>query len=242
MTAEKRLLIYMHIPKTGGTTLKNIIKKQYHSKEVWFHMEKDMIPKLKEKRKIDQLKCVGGHCWYGLHEYFKRPYQYFTILRNPIDRIVSEYYYILRRPHHKAYPQVQNMSLMEFIHHFPLKSSNQQTRRISGCIHEPDLDLAKKNLQNNFTVAGLSEMFDESIFLMKKTFNWGDISYSKENVTNNRPSVTDMPKDILSELEKRNEMDLELYTFTKELLAVKLESLDSDSKQELEMFKAGKQD
>jgi hypothetical protein len=242
MMEEERLLIYMHIPKTGGTTLKNIIKKQYHHKEVWFQMEKDMISKLREKRKNDQLKCVGGHCWYGLHEHFKQPCQYFTMLRHPIDRVISEYYYILRRPTHKVYPKIRSMSLTEFIRHFPLKSSNQQTRRISGSVREPELELAKQNLKNAFVVTGLLEMFDESIFLMKKSFNWHDISYSKENVTPKRPSITDIPKEVLDELEKRNEMDLELYQFAKKLLMDKLKSLDPVARGELERFKARKQE
>ncbi|MGE7636131.1 sulfotransferase family 2 domain-containing protein [Bacillus paramycoides] len=240
MTEEKRLLIYLHIPKTGGTTLKNIIKRQYHPKEVWFHMEKDMIPKMEKRGNVDQLKCVGGHCWYGLHEYFEKQFQYFTMLRNPIDRVISEYYYILRRPNHNAYPQIKNMTLMEFIQNFSLKSSNQQTRRISGSIHNPNLDHAKTNLKNDFVVAGLSEMFDDSIFLMKKAFNWQDISYSKENVTQKRPAIDEISKDILNELKKRNAMDIELYAFAKELLTEKLESLDSVSKQELELLKTSK--
>jgi hypothetical protein len=241
MNEEKQLLVYIHIPKTGGTTLKNIISKQFLPKEVWLHMEKDTNRKMQAKRKIDQLRCIGGHCWYGVHDDFDRPYKYFTMLRNPFDRVISEYYYILRWPEHKAYPQVRHMSFLEFIHQFPLKSSNQQTRRISGSIHDPDLKIAKNNLKKDFAIAGLAEMFDESLFLMKKAFNWNNITYSKQNVTPNRPAIDDMPKEILQELERRNEMDLELYSFAKKLLKEKLEGLDSISKQELELFKLGNQ-
>ncbi|MEH7238304.1 sulfotransferase family 2 domain-containing protein [Bacillus sp. JJ1562] len=214
MTNSEELLIYMHIPKTGGTTLKNIIQKQYRKQDVWLHMEKDMNPKMEQKN-IEQLKCVGGHCWHGIHAHFDRPYKYFTMLRNPIDRVISEYYYILERPSHKAYLEVKNMNLEQFIHRFPIKSSNQQTRRLSGNIHKPDLEVAKRNIEADFAVVGLSEMFDESITVMKDLFAWGDISYQKANVTKKRPAVEDVSRKVIKQLEELNQMDLEIYEYAK---------------------------
>lgn len=226
----------MHIPKTGGTTMKNIIKDQYESREVWFHMEKDMLPKMDEKIKKQALKCVGGHCWFGLHQHFNKPYTYFTMLRDPIDRVVSEYYYILERPNHKAYPEVRTMDLMDFIQEFPLKSSNQHTRRISGNIKSPDLEAAIENIKNDFAVVGLSEMFEESLFLMKQAFGWNDITYQKVNVTKTRPSIGQLPKNVVAELEIRNELDLKLYEFSKKLLLEKLDRLDLRLKRELKNY------
>ncbi|MFT4412435.1 sulfotransferase family 2 domain-containing protein [Fredinandcohnia humi] len=222
---NKELYIYMHIPKTGGTTLKNIIKKQYDRREVWFHMEKDMIPKL-EQKKIDLLKCVGGHCWYGIHQHFERPYHYFTMLRHPIDRVISEYYYILERPKHKAHAEVKRMNLEEFIRRFPLKSSNQQTRRLSGNIQNPDVELAKKHIEADFAVVGLAEMFDESLLIMKDKFKWNDITYEKANVTKKRPSIEDISKGVIQSLEDLNQMDLELYNFAKTRLENQIRELN----------------
>ncbi|MDQ0218888.1 hypothetical protein J2S21_001982 [Peribacillus cavernae] len=216
--------------------MKNIIKKQYAPGDVWFHMEKDMLPKLEQKMKKSELKVVGGHCWYGLHQHFDRPYTYFTMLRNPIDRVISEYYYILERPHHKAYPKVTSMDLLGFVRQFQLKSSNQHTRRLSGNIHSPNLETAIENIKNDFTVVGLSEMFDESLFLMKKSFGWEDIHYQKVNVTKKRPLIDEIPENVKAELKIRNELDLELYEFARKLLQEKVEQLDSESKQELENY------
>lgn len=216
--------------------MKNIIKKQYHKDEVWFHMEKDMIPKLEKKKNINQLKCVGGHCWFGVHQNFSKPFKYFTMLRNPLERVISEYYYILERPNHKAFSEVKTLSLSDFIQHFPVKSSNQQTRRLSGLIHKPDLDLAKFNLTHHFEVAGIAEMFNESVYLMKKVFGWNDIEYQKANVTKTRPSMKEIPSDILKELEDRNQMDIELYEFAKTELINQLASLNPISRGELDIY------
>jgi hypothetical protein len=123
-----------------------------------------VVPILKAADKGHELKCVGGHYWYGIHQQFEKPYKYFTMLRDPIDRIISEYYYVFERPNHQAYSEIKTMSLAEFIDHFPLKSCNQQTRRISGLIQQPDLQLAKNNIQNDFVVVGLSEMFMSLFF------------------------------------------------------------------------------
>ncbi|MEH7237275.1 sulfotransferase family 2 domain-containing protein [Bacillus sp. JJ1562] len=236
MTKQDHLLIYLHIPKTAGSTLKHIIRKQYRSGEVWFQTRNQMVPVLGTADKANELKCVGGHYWFGIHQQFNKPYKYITMLRHPIDRIASEYYYILGRPNHQAYSKVKTMSFMEFIDHFPLKSSNQQTRRISGLIQQPELQLAKKNIQNDFIVVGVSEMFDESVFLMKEACNWGDISFTSVNVTKNRPTLADIPKDVVEKLNEENKLDLELYNFAKTELVKKIENLDRDSKTKLQQF------
>jgi hypothetical protein len=236
MEHNDKLLIYMHIPKTGGTTLKNIINKQFEPGETWFHMEKDMPPKLNQKSKENSLKCVGGHCWYGLHKQFSKEYTYFTMLRNPIDRVISEYYYILERPHHKDHQKVMAMDLMGFMEQFPLKSTNQHTRRISGNISSPHLQTAIENIHKDFAVVGLTEMFDESLFLMKQSFGWNDIDYEKVNITKKRPSINQIDEKVRSELERKNELDMALYKYAENMILEKIAQFDTKTNQEFQSF------
>jgi hypothetical protein len=64
------LIIHLHIPKTGGTTLRDIIQRQYLSKNIL------TIPTLEKSEniletvpsvKINQLELVQGHLKYGIH-------------------------------------------------------------------------------------------------------------------------------------------------------------------------------
>ncbi|MFE4811468.1 hypothetical protein ACFQ9Y_09920 [Peribacillus simplex] len=73
--------IFMHILKTGGTTLNELFNKQYQLNEIFDHdsfqykmMKMDQL-KAGEKRNI---KAVTGHYFYGIHQEFSRPFNYFS--------------------------------------------------------------------------------------------------------------------------------------------------------------------
>ena len=81
------VLIFTHIPKTGGITLQNIIQSKFQSQNIWncypYHLSKKNIEAL-TKEQIDQIQCIMGHCAFRLHSYLSKPSQYITIVRDPI--------------------------------------------------------------------------------------------------------------------------------------------------------------
>lgn len=90
------LYIFVHIPKTGGTTLVKTISKNLKKENVLnissekIYNEVRNIPRYRREK----IKFIHGHfVKFGIHKYFKRPYRYITIFRNPQTRIVSIYNY-----------------------------------------------------------------------------------------------------------------------------------------------------
>ncbi|MFC3886616.1 sulfotransferase family 2 domain-containing protein [Bacillus songklensis] len=229
---KKKIAIFVHIPKTAGSTLRSILKKQYDSNEICFGNKEEMILKLNDlsEEELEQIKCINGHILFGIHEHLSnRPYVYYTMLRDPVEHVISEYYYILREPHNMAHDKVKNMSFEEFItaDEFKGRTSNRQTCFISGG-RKKDLSIAKENLSNYFSVVGITEMFDESVFLIGQELGWKDISYKKrKNVTKNRPMRDEFPKHVIETIKKNNELDIELYNFGKHLLEKKIQNLSS---------------
>ncbi|SDC82903.1 MULTISPECIES: sulfotransferase family 2 domain-containing protein [unclassified Candidatus Frackibacter] len=240
------LLIFLHIPKTGGTTLRGIIDKQYSSNKRWHAYE--FLPleqRIKEvpKKQLKKINYMAAHFQFGAHQYFTRPYTYVTMLRNPIKRLISEYYHRRRNPNNPLYDKLQNISLKEFVSSDEfLSNSNLQLFMIRGRAVKPfnlkhnDLEEAKKNLEKHFSVIGITEMFDESLFLMKKEFGWEDVSYTKKNVTKSHPSKEEVPKEVVKIIEERNKLDIRLYKYVKRKLKEKLKDLDPESKRELNDF------
>ena len=58
------LIIHLHIPKTGGTTLRDIIQLQYLSKNILTNPTLEKSEKILEtvpSVKINQLELVKGH-------------------------------------------------------------------------------------------------------------------------------------------------------------------------------------
>jgi hypothetical protein len=100
------------------------------------------------------------------------------------------------------------------------------------------LELAKKNLKEHFTLVGVLERFDEGLILLKRTLGWNIPLYTKNNVTKNRPSKSDISTKALSLLEKFNEYDIQLYEYGKGLFEELINQQDSSFAREVEKFKA----
>ena len=93
---DDRVVIFLHLPKNGGNTIHYILKRLYPKKKVFTIKVKkgrlgtDQFISLPRKKK-NQIKVLKGHMYYGLHKYFETEVEYFTLLRNPTDRIISYY-------------------------------------------------------------------------------------------------------------------------------------------------------
>ncbi|MFA1710871.1 sulfotransferase family 2 domain-containing protein [Peribacillus frigoritolerans] len=233
--SEGLLDIFMHIPKTGGTTLNELFKKQYKLNEIFDHdsFQKKMM-KLDELTDMEKrnIKAITGHYFYGIHQEFSRPFNYFTMLREPVDRVISSYYFLKDYP---GYEMVKNMTLEEFVVKGP-EAPNLQTLMVCGSQEKPDIEKAKENLKT-FTVVGVTELFDETLFCLKKAYAWGDIHYTRKNITKNRLAKEEVPSPLKNLIRKYNALDMELYDYAKKLLYEKLQSLTVEEQRQLAKFK-----
>lgn len=85
---------FLHIPKTGGTSLTKLIDTYYKKSEI---LPYQLTEQLIKNWPIDitNIKLIRGHFGYGLHHIFGREnMRYFTILRDPLKRTISAYKHI----------------------------------------------------------------------------------------------------------------------------------------------------
>ena len=230
MNIRKDLFIHLHIPKTGGTTLRDIIQRQYRAEKIL------MIPKLEESEnilkevstsQINQLKLIQGHLKYGIHNHFHRRAKYFAIIRDPINRVLSTYYYVLSQKNNPQNLSTANnqMTIYDFVQSgvnpFLI---NGQTKLISGKtgnIDNPIIEseelfsLAKENIENDFLFLGITEMFDETILILKNMLGWHMPYYSIANRTKKKPNYDEDNPTIISFIKEPNQHDILLYKIIK---------------------------
>lgn len=93
MINHKHKFIFLHVPKTGGTSIENMFNKNYHSNQQHHSLawHKNRHSKIYE-------------------EYFK-----FSIIRNPYDKVISEYLWHKNDPLKQFKNKFKGLSLADFL-------------------------------------------------------------------------------------------------------------------------------
>lgn len=224
-TKSGEAVVFLHIPKTAGTTLNRIIDKQYSPFAIYtvdpFQLSAtvERFQRLPEKRRR-RLQVVRGHFPYGIHQFLPQGATYITMLRDPVARVLSAYYFVLRRPLNPMHRRVkkERLGVADCLRLFP-RLRNVQCKYIAGVEETAEsderlLEMAKENLLNSFSIVGISERFEESLVLIAKKLGWQLSFYQNQRVAKQRPSVS---PELVNLIREQNPLDEELYRFGREL-------------------------
>jgi hypothetical protein len=91
-------LVFIHVMKTGGTSLIEWIQRHYHYDDILYEasiwQEFWNLPADRLKRK----RFIRGHFGSYITRYFKPcdGFRYITLLRNPVERVISHFWHAKR--------------------------------------------------------------------------------------------------------------------------------------------------
>ena len=88
-------LIFLHIPKAAGSTFNSILEPRFDPKHTFaFRDPIGDVERLKALPQPEraQLQLIKGHLAYGVHEHLSQPFEYITILRDPVERIGAAFH------------------------------------------------------------------------------------------------------------------------------------------------------
>ena len=245
--------IFLHIPKTAGTTLIKILRKQYGRKNTFSiygnptSVAADQFCSLPQEVR-EGYRLLQGHWPYGMHKQFTGEVAYISVMREPIGRLISEYYYILRTPYHYLHSTLinENVSLDEFLtSDLTVELDNSQLRLLAGCerdvpfggITSVHLELAKKHIEDHFAVVGLMSHFDETLLFYKKYLGWKrEPYYHRRNVTSKTKKTNEAGEESLKIIRERNRYECQLYEWVRERFFHQMHNWDGDFDYELEQF------
>ncbi len=245
-------LVFIHIGKTGGSTLRSIIYRNYPKGKIrhFDGTKKDISGFLAlSPEKRSQYLCLEGHMGFGLRSQFDESSKYLTFLRDPVDRVISLYYFIRANPDHYLYSRVEPLTLREFasskITHMV---RNCQTRTLAGekggqirledkeklCFD--DLEKAKTRLEEDISVIGLTGSFDQSLMLCKEAFGWKNVFYVRRN-TGSKPPPEEIGEGAIESLKDNNRLDLKLYEYAESLFKRQIEDYPKNMEEEVNNFR-----
>lgn len=219
-------LIFIHIPKTGGTTVFSLLQKNNPLKkirQIYTLAERRAFRSLPEEKK-EPCNLVSGHFPYGLHEDLPaRSWQYLVMLREPAARVASFYFHVLRHPDHYLYAKITEkgpVSFEVFIQKQPpvLEMDNLQVRYLSntldkavGTLTVKDFEKALRVLTQDITAFGILERFDDSIAHFADCFQWRFLEYVPLNQSPPSCETFVIDPAVRRNILKRNRLDEELY-------------------------------
>jgi hypothetical protein len=241
-TSPLQSLHFLHIPKTAGTSIRTWIMDVYRETD-WLpcHFLKEL-----QQYSIDEVNNYHffsghlGNTWYNL---LSRPPHTFTWLRHPIQREISQYFYIKKmrktlldlplNPFNEHYINAVNeLSLSDLCQSSSHLGyyDNLQVRTLAGLFpiintdpvycDDEILEIAKTKLLECFFF-GVTELMDLSITLLvyylgfpPKNFNFY-LNKSKENDIHNQFTIQDLEKIQLANLYDQKLYDFALLTFEK---------------------------
>lgn len=233
-------VIFLHIGKTGGSTLRKIADRNFRRSEVVLVQSAQRQDTLRPRRedslkdlaavplpRLQRARLIEGHMIFGGHALLPGPSTYITLIRKPVALAISQYRFVRRTPGHRLHETVTSsgMSLDDYVRGgVSLEADNSQTRVISGDVATPFgevsadmLERAKRNIEERFSMVGLTERFDESIVLLRELFGWSKLSYVRVKVAPKSQQAPVSP-DTIRYLEELNRFDSELYLFAERRL------------------------
>jgi hypothetical protein len=95
-----RRLVFLHLAKTGGTTLDHHFAQAFAPEEI---CPKNVDLHLMPAEELARYRYFSGHYVYDQLRYIPGPVFTVTVLRNPVERVISNYYFLKRHtPAHLA--------------------------------------------------------------------------------------------------------------------------------------------
>jgi hypothetical protein len=235
---ESQTLIFLHIPKTAGVSVSKFLQTCYHTDEI-YHIRydnqsvlaPDFSPHYGTENDFKELsttarskfRCLLGHVKFGIHEHIPGPSTYFTLIRDPTDRLVSQHRQYNKAARVEPNSVHRHQSFSEFWDEYQKSMSNYQIRflcdnDIPKIPPNDKLLQAKRNLADYFCVCGTTERFDESLLVLSRYMGWPVSLYGKHNVSVREPKDSEISKDLLKEIETMNSYDKDLFNYANALL------------------------
>lgn len=222
-----RKILFDHLPKCAGSTLDTYLAAHYPQRKIFStdgFRPLDSVRYFKElsERTRHGYSLVKGHLANELIDYVHPECLKITVLRDPVERIISHYFYVKRTPSHYLYPAIHrsDMSLEDYAtSSLSCELQNWYTTHFSGLSAdqaeerpEESITRAAEVVLLRYDIVGLLDDFMLFIENLRERANLrNEYQDNRVNVTQDRPGIKSIPRPIIEKIEQVNHLDIALY-------------------------------
>ncbi|NBB79893.1 MAG: sulfotransferase family 2 domain-containing protein [Verrucomicrobia bacterium] len=221
-----RRILFDHVPKCAGQSLNAYLRRHFPGRKI-FHMQGSApAASVAQFRQLPESKrhsfaLVSGHLAGQLLDEVHPDSCKITVLREPVDRIVSHYYFVKRTQSHYLHEKVlrEGLSLRDYVEQaLSHELSNHYTLHFSGLSREdaardPDaaVEQALQGLRR-YHLVGFQDDMAGFVAQLRRSANLRlPFPEQKVNVTQDRRSVRELDPATRAVIERANALDLRVY-------------------------------
>ncbi|WP_118133407.1 hypothetical protein [Oceanicella sp. SM1341] len=221
---ETGLWFLHHIPKTAGSSLAQELSarlRPYRNMAIDYQpdtsftgdMMSAAVTQFIESGMALKCRSASGHIFAPHVEQIAAAVpdvQFFTYLRHPLSRIVSEYRYCRTEMHPPWRNFIARYPTIDAFVDEPLEA-NKMSRYLFGTV-KIDPEEAKERLFTRYAFVGLQERYPLSYLLMSRMMWGGSAPEARSRVTpSTEENEVEMTADLHARIMENNALDLYLY-------------------------------
>ncbi len=229
-------MIFLHIPKTAGTSLYHVLAKNYNfKKQCRIYHQEDMETAASSAILAQNHNFIYGH-FHFVDQMKNSPYFNLSWLREPLACVISTYLHLFYSPlkNHKE--------IMQGIKNFDdylqkIQPINLQSKRFSGFKlrkHAKNNDEINERAMahfHHFDFIGITERFEESLLCLSTEISLNRTKFSRQNVQKRVDEFHELKEKYENEILAISQNDILLYQMANQALNERLKKISSTEKQ-----------